>query len=312
MTAPLLRWTASALFFAAVVSILTILMACGGESPDAAQDRAPRESVPSTEAADPTPEPTATPEPTPMAEPTATPEPDTYDRTHGNARTVANYGAHSSPDLTDRDILELFYHATGGPNWANNENWLSDNPLGEWYGVTTDADGRVTELDFMDEEAAGRFLSALEEASNRLTGEIPPEIDGLSRLRSLDLRFNQIGGELPEELGNIPSLEQMVIRNNQLQGEIPAELSNLSQLKTLSLGSNQLTGDIPPELSNLSQLETLSVGRNQLTGEIPPGIGNLSGLKFLDLGSNRPDRWDSGGIDPSHEPGIALPLLERT
>ena len=287
MTAPLLRWTTSALFFAAVVSILTILMACGGESPDAAQDRAPRESVPSTEAADPTPEPTATPEPTPMAEPTATPEPTPTIEPMATPEPSPTMAPTPSPDLTDRDILELFYHATGGPNWANNENWLSDNPLGEWYGVTTDADGRVTELDFMDEEAAGRFLSALEEASNRLTGEIPPEIDGLSRLRSLDLRFNQIGGELPEELGNIPSLEQMVIRNNQLQGEIPAELSNLSQLKTLSLGSNQLTGDIPPELSNLSQLETLSVGRNQLTGEIPPGIGNLSGLKFLDLGSNR-------------------------
>ena len=27
------------------------------------------------------------------------------------------------------------YDATAGPNWANSDNWLTDNPLGESYGV---------------------------------------------------------------------------------------------------------------------------------------------------------------------------------
>ena len=47
---------------------------------------------------------------------------------------------------TDRAALVAVYNATGGPNWGVNTNWLSDKPLGEWYGVETDADGRVTEL----------------------------------------------------------------------------------------------------------------------------------------------------------------------
>ena len=35
----------------------------------------------------------------------------------------------------DRDALVAFYHATDGPNWTNNENWLSDQPLDTWHGV---------------------------------------------------------------------------------------------------------------------------------------------------------------------------------
>ena len=44
----------------------------------------------------------------------------------------------------DRDALVALYNATDGPNWTNNTNWLSDRPIGEWYGVTTDAYGRIT------------------------------------------------------------------------------------------------------------------------------------------------------------------------
>ena len=53
-------------------------------------------------------------------------------------------GTVESPE--DRDVLVELYEATGGARWKNNANWLSDRPTGEWHGVTTDADGRVTGL----------------------------------------------------------------------------------------------------------------------------------------------------------------------
>ena len=37
--------------------------------------------------------------------------------------------------LTEREILEKFYYATNGPNWNRNDNWLSDKPLKEWFGI---------------------------------------------------------------------------------------------------------------------------------------------------------------------------------
>ena len=65
----------------------------------------------------------------------------------------------------DRAALVALYNATDGPNWANNENWLTDAPLGEWYGARTGAAGRVWDLDLFD---------------NDLTGPIPPELGDLT------------------------------------------------------------------------------------------------------------------------------------
>ena len=32
-------------------------------------------------------------------------------------------------------VLVALYNATDGPNWTDNENWLTDAPLSEWAGV---------------------------------------------------------------------------------------------------------------------------------------------------------------------------------
>ena len=77
--------------------------------------------------------------------------------------------------LTDREILEILYEATGGDDWTDNTNWLSDEELSEWYGVRTDGDGRVTDLRLY---------------KNELTGALPAEIGGLSRLDYSDLSYN--------------------------------------------------------------------------------------------------------------------------
>ena len=63
----------------------------------------------------------------------------------------------------DRAALVALYNATDGPNWTNNHNWLSEAPIGEWYGVTTDDDGRVTDKamgkqpDRFDSGRSGQF-----------------------------------------------------------------------------------------------------------------------------------------------------------
>ena len=38
----------------------------------------------------------------------------------------------------DRDALVALYNATDGANWTNNTNWLSNEALSEWFGVSTD------------------------------------------------------------------------------------------------------------------------------------------------------------------------------
>ena len=170
----------------------------------------------------------------------------------------------------DRDALVALYNVTGGPkNWKDHTNWLSNEPIGQWHGVSTDSDGRVTRLELY---------------GNQLSWAIPPELGNLANLQYLQLGGNQLTGSIPPELGNLRYLN---LRGNQLTGTIPPELGNLANLETLDLSHNELTGSIPPELGNLSILQSLYLHGNQLTGSIPPELGNLANLGYLYLANNQ-------------------------
>ncbi|WP_420616708.1 Ig-like domain-containing protein [Candidatus Palauibacter sp.] len=184
---------------------------------------------------------------------------------------------------TDREALEAFYNATDGPNWTDNTNWLTDAPLREWYGVSTDASGRVVELGL-----GGRYDGDRQDwIRHGLSGEIPPELGNLANLQRLYLHVNDLSGSVPTELGGLARLEVLSLYINELTGEIPPELANLSNLETLNVYDNHLTGEIPPELGTLANLELLTVGSNELTGEVPPQLGNLSNLESLGLSYNQ-------------------------
>ena len=195
-----------------------------------------------------------------------------------------------------RGVLVAFYNTTGGANWEVDTGWLSDKPIDDWYGVTVDSRGRVTEVRLPSNGLTGEIptelgsLSTLRELNlreNDLTGEIPAQLGNLSKLKILYLNSNQLTGEIPTELGNLSELQSLYLSFNQLKGEIRTELTNLPKLQTLSLRSNLLTGEIPAELGNLSKLDTLYLSSNQLTGDIPPELGNLSALQSLNLSYNQ-------------------------
>ena len=171
----------------------------------------------------------------------------------------------------DRVALVELYNDTGGANWTDNTNWLSEEPMGEWHGVTTDDEGRVSDLSLDD---------------NQLSGGIPTELGNLSNLRSLYLNYNQLSGEIPTELGNLSNLGTLDLGGNQLSGEMPTELGNLSNLEELWLGTNQLTGEMPTELGNLSNLEQVGINDNQLTGELPDSLTGLTMLQGLFFDTN--------------------------
>lgn len=97
---------------------------------------------------------------------------------------------------SDREVLEALYHATGGPDWRNSANWLSDAPLSEWHGVATSfRSGRVNALSLTD---------------NQLVGSIPSELGQLS-LEVLSLADNRLSGPIPSELGQLTRLNLLSI-----------------------------------------------------------------------------------------------------
>ena len=196
---------------------------------------------------------------------------------------------------TDRDILVTLYKAMDGPNWENAENWLTDAPLGTWYGVETDSQGRVTKLSLSSNGLTGPILpelgnlTSLRELTlpwNSLTGSILPELGNLTRLSKLQLERNVLTGPIPPELGNLTSLRELILHANDLTGPIPPGLGNLTRLEKLQLQGNVLTGPIPPGFGNLTRLQELNLHMNDFTGPIPPGLGNLVRLERLQLERN--------------------------
>ena len=175
---------------------------------------------------------------------------------------------------TDRDVLVALYWAADGDKWINNDNWLSDAPLGTWFGVTTDGIGRVIELDLW---------------YNNLHGTLPPKLGDLTALTSLSLSLsgNNLSGTIPPELGNLTALTSLSLSGNDLSGTIPPELGNLTALTSLRLSSNDLSGTVPPELGNLTALTSLRLNGNNLSGSIPPELGNLTALTSLNLSDNQ-------------------------
>ena len=193
----------------------------------------------------------------------------------------------------DKAVLIAFFDATGGQDWARNAGWKSEAPLGQWYGVTVDAKGRVVRLSLSTNGLVGEIpvelgsfanLTWLEIGGNQLTGEIPEELGSFANLTWLEIGGNQLTGEIPEELGSFANLTSLEIGGNQLTGEIPGELGSLANLTSLSLYNNQLTGEIPEELGSLANLTSLYLAGNQLTGCIPEGLREVSGNDIARLG----------------------------
>ena len=153
------------------------------------------------------------------------PPADSVDADHNQGIVSGVYApttiAHADSD--DRAVLVALYNATAWDNWVSKDNWMGDEPLGQWYGVTADGNGRVTELRLSE---------------NRLSGELSEELGNLVNLQVLIFG----GGFTCDSGGCRPDSPSP----NRLAGEIPAELGSLANLELLSLDANQLSGEIRP------------------------------------------------------------------
>ena len=135
----------------------------------------------------------------------------------------------------DRAALMALYRATNGARWVDSSNWATSAPLGEWFGVQTDVEGRVAILDLN---------------GNGLSGPIPGSLGDLSNLVYLTLDGNRLSGPIPGSLGNLSRLEGLWLARNALSGAIPGNLGSLNNLVWLSLDNDTglcLAPDFPPE-----------------------------------------------------------------
>ena len=216
---------------------------------------------------------------------------------------------------TDRAALVALYDSTGGDNWRGNTNWKSDKPLGEWYGITTNEDGRVESIDFNHHNGLTGsippdigdlvYLRKINLEGNDLTGSIPFEIENLIHLEILNLRFNELTGPIPPGIVNLVNLKEIDLDVNDINGHIPSNIGDLVNLAHISLAQNELTGPIPPGIINLVNLKEINLGANDINSGIPSGIGNLISLTSVNLGNN----GLTGSIPPEIGNLVNLTLL---
>ena len=65
--------------------------------------------------------------------------------------------------LSERAILESLYEATGGADWTDDTNWLSDQRLGSWFGLETNDEGRVIEILLPGNNPRGYYMGIMPE-----------------------------------------------------------------------------------------------------------------------------------------------------
>ena len=220
------------------------------------------------------------------------------------------------------DLLEVnkvaliaLYNATNGGNWINNDNWCSDKPITEWYGI------RLNGSDFILDLSHNNLLGILPNEignltmfkeiylhGNNLQGTIPPSIGNLANLELLIItgvfsgalpseigNLSKLGhlhvegliGNIPNEIGELHDLEFLQLDNCNFDGGIPTTIGKLQNLKELSICHSNLSGEIPKELGNISKLEWLGLTFNQLTGGIPKELSSLQNLNYIDIRENR-------------------------
>ena len=204
----------------------------------------------------------------------------------------------------DRDALITLFNAMDGPNWTNNENWLSSRPVGDWYGVAIDGQERVIGLDL---------------AKNNLNGQLPPALAELIRLRSLVLTDNAgLAGPLPRALADL-ALNELVTEGTGLCA--PSDVAFRLWLETISdarvstcindpdeiealvafyhqtngpnwadgtnwLSNAPLSAWHGVETNEFGAVIELTLNNNKVSGMIPPEIGQLSHLQILRLNGN--------------------------
>ena len=100
----------------------------------------------------------------------------------------------------EREILIQFYYSTNGDEWTRKDNWCSNSPISEWYGVTASPDGE--------------HIFELTLPYNNLNGKIPEKLGDLSHLRKINLRHNNMRGQISKCLGRLPNLTDLELGYN--------------------------------------------------------------------------------------------------
>ncbi|KAJ3115685.1 hypothetical protein HDU96_000233 [Phlyctochytrium bullatum] len=120
-----------------------------------------------------------------------------------------------------------------------------------------------------------------------LSGTVPTELRGLTKLQTLDISANRFSGAFPDFLRDLTSLQEIRANDNSFSGSVPDYLFRLPLVQRISLAGNQFSGALPSFDRASSTVVSVDLSNNQLAGVIPSTIDGLSNVAELSLSNNR-------------------------
>lgn len=162
-----------------------------------------------------------------------------------------------------QEALSDFYKATGGANWSDNDNWLSNKPLDEWFGLN-----KIT--------AGLGYVNYMDLSYNNLRGTLPSSFAELmDNMLELNLSMNHLSGDIPEEVKKHDKWSDLgwyiIPQETRLGGGFDLSESNL-------YAPDVVKSDL---LTNTSKSLSNIFSQNKLTQVIvyrEPTINNILGL----------------------------------
>ena len=180
-------------------------------------------------------------------------------------------GGSSGGEISLREALIRIYQSTDGDNWINNENWCSDRPLNEWYGVYIEEGKGHIDLDGNNlkgviDVSGCTSLGVLYCDENQLTSL---NVSGCTSLTILDCEDNQLSSL---DVYGCTSLVNFFYYYNQLTS---LNVSGCTSFTTFNCNDNQLTS---LNVSGCTSLLDLDCSNNQLTSLNVSGCTSLGYL----------------------------------
>ena len=193
-----------------------------------------------------------------------------------------------------RGLLEEFYKSTNGDNWYHNDNWCTDVPVEEWYGVELyEGDSEGYMLNLNDNNLTGdAFLGV-----NKLIKYINVQGNSLSSisfskntaLTGIECNGNPLKSINLSGCSSLVKLYFEATDNNDIKTLTTLDVSGCSNLTTLLVYYNKLTS---VNLDGCTSLEHISIYDNELTSL---NVSSCKNLVYLNCQENNLTSLDVSG-----------------
>jgi Leucine rich repeat len=195
----------------------------------------------------------------------------------------------SEAKVLQRYIVALIYFQLGGNDWkncrANGGHCFQEDSSSVpaipfldasneclWFGLSCDNVPRDVLPSESNIVSADQYMPiiSVDICDNGLTGDLFPELFGLTGLQELTLDGNKgVSGSIPDAVGQLTNLIALDLDDNAIVGTLPDSLYTLTNLEAIDLNNNSLSGTISYAIGELTKLVVLQLDNNELTGKIP-------------------------------------------